>query len=97
MGVDGALLVAAMVGRLELSNCRFLRSGSGGILVSRCRDVAITSNIVDRAATGIRRDQRRARLLVAPSSKVTSSATCSSAKLLLSHGVGISRSTPMPW
>jgi nitrous oxidase accessory protein NosD len=53
MGVDGALLVAAMVGRLELSNCRFLRSGSGGILVSRCRDVAITSNIVDRAATGI--------------------------------------------
>jgi nitrous oxidase accessory protein NosD len=53
MGVDGALLVATMVGRLQLSNCRFLRSGSGGILVSRCRDVAITSNIVDRAATGI--------------------------------------------
>jgi Pectate lyase superfamily protein len=53
MGVDGALLVATMVGRLQLSNCRFLRSGSGGILVSRCRDVAITSNIVDKAATGI--------------------------------------------
>jgi len=53
MGVDGALLAATMVERLQLSNCRFLRSGSGGILVSRCEDVAITGNIVDKAATGI--------------------------------------------
>jgi putative cofactor-binding repeat protein len=53
MGVDGALLAATMVERLRLSNCRFLRSGSGGILVSRCEDVAITGNIVDRTATGI--------------------------------------------
>ncbi|MGH6824482.1 right-handed parallel beta-helix repeat-containing protein [Methyloceanibacter sp.] len=53
MGVDGALLAATLVERLQLSNCRFLRSGSGGILVSRCEDVVITSNIVDKAATGI--------------------------------------------
>lgn len=53
MGVDGALLAATMVERLRLSNCGFLRSGSSGILVSRCEDVAITGNIVDKAATGI--------------------------------------------
>jgi len=53
MGVDGALLAATMVARLQLSNCRFLRSGSSGILVSRCEDVAIIGNIVDKAATGI--------------------------------------------
>jgi putative cofactor-binding repeat protein len=53
MGVDGALLAATMVKRLQLSNCRFLRSGSGGILVSRCENVVITGNIVDKAATGI--------------------------------------------
>jgi putative cofactor-binding repeat protein len=53
MGVDGALLTVIMVERLRLSNCRFLRSGSGGILVSRCEDVVITGNIVDKAATGI--------------------------------------------
>jgi hypothetical protein len=53
MGVNGALLAATMVERLQLANCRFLRSGSGGILVSRCEDVVITSNIVDNAATGI--------------------------------------------
>ncbi len=53
MGVDGALLAAIMAQRLRLSNCRFLRSGSGGILVSRCEDVVVTNNIVDKAATGI--------------------------------------------
>jgi putative cofactor-binding repeat protein len=53
MGIDGALLAAIMVERLRLSNCRFLRSGSGGILVSRCEDVVVTNNIVDKAATGI--------------------------------------------
>jgi nitrous oxidase accessory protein NosD len=53
MGVDGALLAANMAKRLQLSNCRFLRSGSGGILVSRCKDVVVTNNIVDNAATGI--------------------------------------------
>jgi hypothetical protein len=53
MGVDGALLVATMAKRLRLSNCCVLRSGSGGILVSHCEDVAVTSNIVDKAATGI--------------------------------------------
>jgi nitrous oxidase accessory protein NosD len=53
MGVDGALLAANMATRLQLSNCRFLRSGSGGILVSRCEDVVVTNNIVDKAATGI--------------------------------------------
>jgi len=53
MGVDGALLLAIMAKRLRLSNCRFLRSGSGGILVSHCEDVVVTNNIVDKAATGI--------------------------------------------
>jgi polygalacturonase len=53
MGLNGALLVATMAKRLRFSNCRFLRSGSGGILVSHCEDVAVTSNIVDKAATGI--------------------------------------------
>jgi putative cofactor-binding repeat protein len=53
MGVGGALLAANMVERLRLSNCRFLRSGSSGILVSRCEHVAITGNIVDKATTGI--------------------------------------------
>jgi putative cofactor-binding repeat protein len=42
-----------MAKRLQLSNCRFLRSGSGGILVSRSEDVVITGNIVDKVATGI--------------------------------------------
>lgn len=53
MGIDGALFVAAMVERLRLSNCRFLRSGSGGVLVSRSEGVRIVGNMIDRAATGI--------------------------------------------
>jgi putative cofactor-binding repeat protein len=53
MGLNGALLVATMAKRLQLANCRFLRSGSGGILVSRCEDVVVTNNIVDKVATGI--------------------------------------------
>jgi len=53
MGVYGALLAATMVKRLQLTNCRLLRSGSGGILVSCCEDVVISRNIVDKAATGI--------------------------------------------
>ena len=53
MGIDGALFAATMVERLQLSNCRFLRSGSGGILVSRSENVSIAGNIVDKAATGI--------------------------------------------
>ena len=52
MGIDGALFAATMVERLQLSNCRFLRSGSSAILVSRSEDV-IAGNIVDKAATGI--------------------------------------------
>jgi polygalacturonase len=49
----GAALVATLVDGLQLSNCRFLRSGSGGILVSCSRNVVIANNIVDKAATGI--------------------------------------------
>src|SRR5262249_18640018 len=49
----GALLAATLVERLELAKRRFLRSSSGGILVSRCEDVVITGNIVDKAANGI--------------------------------------------
>ena len=90
MGADGALLAASMVARLQLSNCRFLRSGSGGILVSRCEDVAITGNIVDKAATGIAVTNVAQGWAGAPSSKVTSCATCSSAKLLFSTVIGIS-------
>jgi putative cofactor-binding repeat protein len=52
-GVDGALFAATMVERLQLSNCRFLRAGSGGILVSRSENVILANNIVDKAATGI--------------------------------------------
>jgi polygalacturonase len=48
MGVYGALLAATMVKRLQLTNCRLLRSGSGGILVSCCEDVVISRNIVDK-------------------------------------------------
>ena len=53
MGIDGALFAATMVKRLQLSNCRFLRSGSGAILVSRSENVIIAGNLVDKAATGI--------------------------------------------
>ena len=53
MGVDGALFAATMVERLWVSNCRFLRSGSGGILISGCDNVIVAGNIVDKAATGI--------------------------------------------
>ena len=53
MGIDWALCAATMVQRLQLSNCRFLRSGSGAILVSRSENVIITGNLVDNAATGI--------------------------------------------
>jgi polygalacturonase len=88
MGVGGALLTATMIERIQLSNCRFLRSGSTSILVSHCEDVAIIGNIVDNVATGI---------------AVTNAAQgCGSAliqgnrvrnlffrKVALSHGVGI--------
>jgi polygalacturonase len=53
MGIDGALLTATMVERLQLSNCSFLRSGSGAILVARSENVTIAGNMVDEAATGI--------------------------------------------
>jgi polygalacturonase len=53
MGIDGALLTATMVERLQLSNCSFLRSGSGAILVARSENVIIAGNMVDEAATGI--------------------------------------------
>ena len=53
MGIDGALFAATMVERLQLSNCRFLRSASGGILVARCENVIVAGNVVDRAANGI--------------------------------------------
>jgi nitrous oxidase accessory protein NosD len=53
MGMDGALLLATMVERLRVSNCRVVRSGSGAILVSRSENVIIAGNIVDKAATGI--------------------------------------------
>jgi polygalacturonase len=53
MGIDGALFAATMVERLQLANCRFLRSGSGGILVSRSESVVIAGNLVDSAATAI--------------------------------------------
>ena len=53
MGIDGALFAATMVERLQLSNCRFLRSGSGAILVSRSENVIVAGNLVDKAATGI--------------------------------------------
>src|SRR6476619_6183106 len=53
MGVDGALLAATMVARLQLSDCRCMRSASCGILFSRREDVAITGNFVDKVATGI--------------------------------------------
>jgi putative cofactor-binding repeat protein len=53
MGIDGALFAATIVDRLQLSNCRFLRSGSGAILVSCCENVIIAGNMIDRAATGI--------------------------------------------
>jgi putative cofactor-binding repeat protein len=53
MGIGGALFAATMVERLQLSSCRFLRSGSGAILVSRSENVIIAGNMIDRAATGI--------------------------------------------
>jgi putative cofactor-binding repeat protein len=53
MGIDGALFAATAVKRLHLSSCRFLRSGSGAILVSRSENVVIDGNMIDRAATGI--------------------------------------------
>jgi polygalacturonase len=53
MGIDGALLTATLVERLQLSNCSFLRSGSGAILVARSENVIIAGNMVDEAATGI--------------------------------------------
>ena len=53
MGIDGALLAATTVKRLHLSRCRFLRSGSGAIFVSRCENVVIDNNLIDGAATGI--------------------------------------------
>ena len=53
MGIEGALFAATMVKRLQLSSCRFLRSGSGAILVSRSENVIIAGNMIDRAATGI--------------------------------------------
>jgi len=53
MGIDGALFAATMVEGLQLSNCRFLRSGSGAILVSHSENVIVAGNLVDNAATGI--------------------------------------------
>jgi putative cofactor-binding repeat protein len=53
MGIDGALFAATLVERLQLSNCSFLRSGSGAILVARSENVTIAGNMVDEAATGI--------------------------------------------
>ena len=53
VGVDRALFAATMVERLQLSNCHFLRSGSGAILVSHSENVTIAGNLVDNAATGI--------------------------------------------
>lgn len=53
MGVAGALFAATMVEGLQLSNCRFLRSGSGAILVSRSGNIIVAGNLVDNAATGI--------------------------------------------
>jgi hypothetical protein len=89
MGVGGALLAATMVERLQLSNCRFLRSGSGGILVSRCEGLAITGNIVDKAATGIAVTnvaQGRGRALV-QGNRVRN---LFFRKVALFHGIGIS-------
>lgn len=53
MGIEGALFAATMVERLQLSSCRFLRSGSGAILVSRSEKIIIAGNMIDRSATGI--------------------------------------------
>ena len=53
MGTGGALLAAATVDLLTISNCRILRSGSGGILVSRSENIVVAGNFVDKAATGI--------------------------------------------
>ena len=53
MGIDGALFAGTMVEGLQLSNCRFLRSGSGAILVSHSENVIVAGNLVDNAATGI--------------------------------------------
>jgi putative cofactor-binding repeat protein len=53
MGIDGALFAATTVEGLQLSNCRFLRSGSGAILVSHSENVIVAGNLVDNAATGI--------------------------------------------
>jgi putative cofactor-binding repeat protein len=88
MGVDGALLAATMVARLRLSKCRFLRSGSSGILVSRCEDVAITGNIVEKAATGIAvtNAQGRGRALV----QGNLVRNLFFRKVALFHGIGIS-------
>jgi len=51
MGIEGALFAAITVKRLQLSSCRFLRSGSGALLVSRSENVSIAGNLIDRAAT----------------------------------------------
>ena len=93
MGVGGALLAATMVERLQLSNCRFLRSGSAGILVSRCEDVAITGNIVDKVASGIavtNAAQGCGRALI-QGNRVRN---LFFRKVALSHGVGIAIDSP---
>jgi hypothetical protein len=53
LGVDGALFAAANLAGLRLTNCRFRRSGSCGILVSHSGNVVVIGNIIDQAATGI--------------------------------------------
>jgi hypothetical protein len=53
MGLDGALLAANKVKRLQVSHCCFRRSSAAALLISCSENILVAGNVVDTAAIGI--------------------------------------------